>query len=70
MPGLQSAATRVARAAKARDPIAEAAARRDLAEVKITTYVDNVLAQSPPLTDEQRVRLARLFHPMRGNGGA
>jgi hypothetical protein len=28
-------------------------------------YVDRVLAEAPPLTDEQRVRLAELLRPVR-----
>ncbi|WP_273733367.1 hypothetical protein [Mycolicibacterium septicum] len=40
-------------------------ARRDLAEAKIADYVERVLAAAPPLTDEQRVRLAELLRPVR-----
>ena len=40
-------------------------AKRALFEAKITSYVEKVLAQAPPLTDEQRVRLAELFRPAR-----
>jgi hypothetical protein len=33
-------------------------ARRDLAAVKITSYVEKVVATAPPLTPEQRDRVA------------
>jgi GAF domain-containing protein len=31
-------------------------------------YIEKVLAEAPPLTDEQRTRLAELFRPV-GRGG-
>lgn len=37
------------------------AARRDFKEAKIAAYVERVLAEAPPLTDDQRARLASLF---------
>lgn len=40
-------------------------ARRNLAEAKIATYVQSVLDSAPPLTDEQRTRLAELLRPVR-----
>lgn len=40
-------------------------AKRALSEAKITAFVERVLAQAPPLTDEQRTRLAELFRPAR-----
>lgn len=61
-----AAAIAVARAAKNPDPAVEIAARRDLAEAKIAQYVERVLAQAPPLTGEQRTRLAELLRPVRG----
>jgi hypothetical protein len=42
-----------------------ASARADLAEAKIADYVERVLAEAPPLTDEQRTRLAELLRPVR-----
>jgi len=39
--------------------------RRDLAEAKITDYVEKVLAEAPPLTPDQRARLAGLLAPVR-----
>ncbi|MGV0772291.1 hypothetical protein [Mycobacterium syngnathidarum] len=59
------AAIAVARAAKHRDPAAEDQARRALAEAKIAAYVNKVLSQAPPLSDEQRTRLAELLRPVR-----
>lgn len=37
-------------------------ARRDLAVAKIAQYVERVVAEAPPLTDEQRERLAGLLN--------
>lgn len=47
------------------DPHRVAEARRDLAAAKIADYVERVLADAPPLTDEQRTRLAELLRPVR-----
>jgi hypothetical protein len=44
-------------------------AKRGLAEAKITAYIEKVLAQAPPLNDEQRTRLAELLRPVRQRGG-
>ena len=64
----------ITRALKARNQLAVACRhhpdqaedrRRDLAEAKITDYVEKVLAQAPPLSDEQRTRLAELLRPVR-----
>ena len=40
-------------------------AKRGLAEAKISDYIEKVLAQAPPLTDEQRIRLAEMLRPAR-----
>jgi hypothetical protein len=40
-------------------------ARQELAEAKIREFVERVVAQAPPLSDEQLTRLASLF---RGGG--
>lgn len=69
MPPVKEAAAALARAVKTRDAAAEAKARRALAEVKITDYVERCLAAAPPLTDEQRTRLAELLRPVRVKGG-
>lgn len=70
MPEVISSATRIARAVKARDPEAEAQARRELAEAKIADHIRRVVDAAPPLTDEQRTRLAELLRPVRREGGA
>lgn len=36
-------------------------AARDLRAVKLEEYIERVVAEAPPLTDEQRVRLAGLL---------
>ncbi|QFS91146.1 hypothetical protein FIV07_10310 [Mycobacterium sp. THAF192] len=41
------------------------AAKRDLAAAKIANYVDRVLSEAPPLSDDQRNRLAELLRPVR-----
>lgn len=69
MPEVISSATRIARAVKARDPEAEAQARRELAEAKIADYIRRVVDAAPPLTDEQRTRLAELLRPVRREAG-
>jgi hypothetical protein len=40
-------------------------ARRKLAEANISDYVERVLASAPPLSEEQRTRLAELLKPVR-----
>lgn len=40
----------------------QADARRDLAMAKIEAYAAKVVAEAPPLTDEQRERLAGLLN--------
>jgi hypothetical protein len=39
--------------------------RAELAEAKIADYIERMLAEAPPLTDEQRTRLAELLRPVR-----
>ena len=39
--------------------------RADKAAAKIAAYIERTLAAAPPLTDEQRVRLAELLRPAR-----
>lgn len=46
------------------------AARRDLKAARLADYVERVVAEAPPLTDEQRDRIAALLKPTtleRGN---
>jgi hypothetical protein len=38
---------------------------RDRTEALVAAYVRQVLAAAPPLTDEQRTRLAELLKPVR-----
>jgi hypothetical protein len=42
---------------------------RSYAEQRIAEYIERVLAQAPPLSDEQRTRLAELLRPARRAGG-
>lgn len=44
--------------------------RRDAAAQRIEDYLSTVLAAAPPLTDEQRTRLAELLKPVRRKAGA
>lgn len=46
------------------DP-ALAKARQDLAAAKVADYINRTLADAPPLTNEQRTRLAELLKPLR-----
>ena len=43
--------------------------RRDLAAAKLDAYIEKILAAAPPLTDEQRTKLAELLRPVRQSGG-
>lgn len=46
-------------------------ARQHLRALRLEDHVTKVLAQAPPLTDEQRTKLAELLAPARRrNGGA
>lgn len=40
-------------------------ARRNLAAAKLSEYIAKVLSAAPPLTDEQRTKLAELLRPAR-----
>jgi hypothetical protein len=42
-------------------PEQETEARRNLAEAKISDYVEKVLAEAPPLTDQQRETICALL---------
>ncbi|MGB3521939.1 MAG: hypothetical protein WBA50_10725 [Mycobacterium sp.] len=46
------------------------ATRRELAAAKIRHYIDRVLAEAPPLTNEQRSKLAELLRPVRASGAS
>lgn len=45
-------------------------AQRRLREATTAAYIAKVLDAAPPLTDEQRTRLAELLSPVRMTGGA
>ena len=45
-------------------------AKRSLAAERLAEYIAKTLGAAPPLTDEQRTRLAELLRPVRHNGGA
>jgi hypothetical protein len=51
-------------------PQAIETARRNFATEKIAAFVQKVLAEAPPLNDEQRTRLAELLRPVRRGGAA
>lgn len=44
-------------------------ARRDFAAARLDDYIRDTLAKAPPLTDEQRTRLAELLRPARQTAG-
>jgi hypothetical protein len=45
-------------------------AQRGLASAKIADYIERTLAAAPPLTAEQRDKLAELLRPVRAAEGA
>jgi hypothetical protein len=45
-------------------------ARQELAAAKLTAYIEKVVAEAPPLTDEQRDRIAVLLRPGIKGGAA
>ncbi|MBA2715609.1 MAG: hypothetical protein H0U51_00850 [Propionibacteriales bacterium] len=51
------------------DPETEAAARRELATAKIERAIREAIAAAPPLTNEQRERIASLLASGGGNHG-
>lgn len=65
MSAVLQARARLGMAVRSGDAVAAADARRDLAASKIEQYVHQVIAEAPPLTDEQRDRLARIFRASR-----
>jgi hypothetical protein len=44
-------------------------ARRELAAAKIEDYIKRTVEGAPPLTDEQRTRIASLLRPTPTSGG-
>lgn len=61
-----AARTRLARAAKTKDPERIDAARRELAEAKLEQAIRAELEKAPQLSAAQRRRLALLLHPGSG----
>jgi hypothetical protein len=59
------ARSRVAVAHRQKDPAAIRAARQEHAEAKIAAFIEKTLAKAPPLSGEQRTRLAELLAPVR-----
>lgn len=55
-------------AARRGDDEAATDARRDLAAAKIAAYIEKVVAEAPPLTDQQRDRLSAIIGAGRGGG--
>ncbi|WP_394279837.1 hypothetical protein [Microbacterium sp.] len=55
------ARNRLGVAARRGNPATIAEARRDLATEKIAAYVQRVVAEAPPLSDEQRDRLVAIL---------
>lgn len=49
------------------DPVLDAA-RRDLNAARLADYIQWTLAKAPPLTGEQRAKLAELLRPVRRAG--
>ena len=45
-------------------------AKRDHQAAVLEHYIQKALASAPPLSDEQRTRLAELLRPVRVTGGA
>jgi hypothetical protein len=44
--------------------------RRKLKTQRVEEYIERVLSEAPPLTADQRARLAELLQPVRGKAGA
>ncbi|WP_324667158.1 putative PhiRv1 phage protein [Mycobacterium canetti] len=59
----------LSRSRRANDP-EYVAAQQDLAAANLEAHIARTLAAAPPLTDEQRTRLAELLRPVRQPGGA
>lgn len=66
-PQSRSARARLAKSAQANGPnsTVTADARREFAAARLDDYIRDTLAKAPPLTDEQRSRLADLLRPAR-----
>ncbi len=60
-PEVAKARSRAGVAGRKGDQKAKRAAQADLAEAKIADYIERTVAAAPPLTDEQRDKLATLI---------
>lgn len=58
---VQCAIAALGRATQSGDPARVDSARQSLVTAKIAQYVERELAKAPPLTDEQKTRLATLL---------
>lgn len=63
----RSARAHLAKSVQANGPDADETtnARRAFAAARLDDYIRDTLAKAPPLTDEQRTRLAELLRPAR-----
>lgn len=60
-PSLRIAAARAGAAARNGDPSLIRETQRDLAAARIQAYIERVVMAAPPLTTEQRIRLAAML---------
>lgn len=56
-----AARSRLGVATRRKQPSEIESARQDLAAAKLEAYVEKIVSGAPPLTTEQRARLAALF---------
>lgn len=61
IPRVADAKSHLGVVSRRRDASAIAEARRDLAAAKVHQYIERTLEDAPPLTDAQRLTLARLL---------
>lgn len=64
------AKSRLGVAVRSNNPTAEQIARRDLAAAKLEAYVAKVVAEAPPLTEQQRRAIRALLKPALDGGDA
>lgn len=69
-PDVAGARSRLGVACKLGTPADVSEARRDLAAAKLADYIKRTVDQAPPLTDEQRERIAALLRPTAIGGAA
>jgi len=66
-PTIFQARSRLGVAIRSGNKPAETEARRDLAAAKIAQYIEKIVAEAPPLSPEQRTRLAGIIQGGAGN---